>query len=474
MRFGCVDRCHQVRKLYRENERLRDENARLRAEVDKVRREGKRQAGPFSKGPPKRHPRSPGRRPGKDYGPKAHRLEPDHVDRVIPVPVPHRCPDCGGPIEGIRTEPQFQEELPRARPFVTRFDVAIGTCAACGKRVQGRHPQQTSDALGAAANQIGARAVALGGLLNKQFGLSFGKVSRLFADAYDLTVTASGLCLATARLARVAEPTYDAFTIWIRTEPIVSPDETGWKVAGHRAWLWAFVAKHLTVYSIQQGRGFEEAARILGENFAGSLNRDGWGPYRSFLHALHQTCLAHLLRRCHELIEVAQRGAARLPWAVHRILEHALALRDRRDAGTLGRHGLAVARGRLEATLDRLLGWQPTDEENRKLLKHLRTERHALFWFLYNPEVPATNWWAEQAIRPAVVTRKNCGGNRTWAGAHAQEILASLFRTARQQGHDPLGILQDLLRSPRPQIATLLAPPRVRAQVRTEIPRAPS
>ena len=33
-------------------------------------------------------------------------------------------------------------------------------CAACGRRVQGRHPLQTSDALGAAAAQLAARAVA--------------------------------------------------------------------------------------------------------------------------------------------------------------------------------------------------------------------------------------------------------------------------------------------------------------------------
>jgi transposase len=48
--------------------------------------------------------------------------------------------------------------------------------------------------------------------------------------------------------------------------------------------------------------------------------------------------------------------------------------------------------------------------------------------------VQATNWRAEQAIRPAVVTRKVWGGNRTWAGAGAWKVLASVLRTASQQG----------------------------------------
>ncbi|MBI2219438.1 MAG: PLP-dependent transferase [Candidatus Rokubacteria bacterium] len=43
-------------------------------------------------------------------------------------------------------------ELPAVRPHVTRF--AIGRCRPCRRRVQGRHPRQTSDALGAAASQL--------------------------------------------------------------------------------------------------------------------------------------------------------------------------------------------------------------------------------------------------------------------------------------------------------------------------------
>lgn len=35
---------------------------------------------------------------------------------------------------------------------------------------------------------------------------------------------------------------------------------------------------------------------MLGEGYAGVLERDGWAPYRGFAHARHQTCLAHLLR----------------------------------------------------------------------------------------------------------------------------------------------------------------------------------
>jgi hypothetical protein len=121
----------------------------------------------------------------------------------------------------------------------------------------------------------------------------------------------------------------------------------------HLHWLWAFATHDTTVYTIRPGRGFGEAATILGEDFAGVLIRDGWAPYRRFVHADHQTCLAHLLRRSRLL----QIDYPRSPFAarVQQRLQQALALRDRHAAGELSAHGLASARGRLlEQMLDLL------------------------------------------------------------------------------------------------------------------------
>jgi hypothetical protein len=74
--------------------------------------------------------------------------------------------------------------------------------------------------------------------------------------------------------------------------------------------------------------------------------------------------------------------------------------------------------------------------------------------------VQATNWRAEHAIRPAVVTRKAWGGNRTWDGAATQQILASVLRTADQQHRDPVELLVGLLQVPVPTVADLHIPAR--------------
>jgi transposase len=135
------------------------------------------------------------------------------------------------------------------------------------------------------------------------------------------------------------------------------------------------------------------------------------------------------------------------------ILKDALMLRDRHQAGQVSDCELAVAVVELEARVGWLLALPAIIHTgNRRLLKHLGRERDHLFTFLHHPElgVPATNWWAEQGIRPAVMMRKTWGGNATWNGARTQERLMSVCRTGRLQGVDVIGALTELQCQPRP------------------------
>ena len=444
-------------RLERERDRLRRENERLKHELDLARRAGKRQAAPFSKGAPMPTPRRSGRRAGARHGCHRHRPPPPRVDEVIAVPVPTRCPHCAGGVAPTRVAEQYQEDLPVVTPFVRRFEVGIGRCTACGRRLQGRHPWQTSDALGAAAVQLGPRVLALIVVLNKQLGLSHGKVAWLLRERFGLAVTASTVTRALHRAARQALPTYAALCETIRGSPVVVPDETSWKVNGHLEWLWAFATPETTVYRIQPGRGFPQAAAVLGADYDGVLVRDCWAPYRQFTAAAHQTCLAHLLRRCRDLM----RDHPRAPFAarVKALLQQALGIRDRRVAGTISTHGAAVARGHVLNQLLTALAEIGTLPAMQRFAAHLRTELPALLSFLFEPTVDATNWRAEHALRPAVVNRKVCGGNRSARGAATQQVLTSVLRTAQQRQTDAAAVFVELLRAPESIVSRALVPP---------------
>ena len=415
-----------------QNEQQRRRIEELERQLAEALRAGKRQAAPFRK-PVQKNPRKPGRKPGAAYG-KAHcraKPQPQQIQETLRAALPEQCPHCGGAVTVEKVAEQYQTELPAVAVIQRRFEIELGHCQECGKHLQGRHPEQTSDALGAAGVTLGPRAIAWAAYLDS-LSLSHEKIQALLGH-WGLMVSRSGLCQAIARAAQKAQPSYQQLVEQVRRSSQVTPDETSWRVGAASWWLWAFATPLVTVYAILPGRGLEQAAEILGPDYAGRRVHDGWIVYLQFLRALHQTCLAHLLRRCQEMIEVASPFHARFPQAVKEILQHALALRDRYEQGRLSAHGLAVARGLLQGRLED--AWSPNFRctANERLANHLYANRHALWTFLKPPGGDATNWRAEQALRPLVAARKVWGGNRTPAGARTQAILGSVLRTCFQQ-----------------------------------------
>ncbi|MGI8939695.1 MAG: IS66 family transposase [Iamia sp.] len=419
----------------------------LESQLEEARRSGKRQAAPFSKGDPSTDPAPPGRKKGKAHGRHGHRRNPVKVDRTVDAPLPECCPHCGEGVAFERWAEQFQTELPPVRPVVTRFRVGVGRCCGCRRRVQGRHPEQSSDALGAAGAQVGPRAKAMAIWLHYGLGLSFAR-SGAVLSRFGINVTAGALCSSSASTGTALVPTTQAIKAHLRSAPAVTMDETGWRIGGVGAWLWAAASGDgdATVYDVAWGRGFDQACDLVPAAYEGTIVRDGWAPYRRYESATHQTCIAHLLRRCHEMIEDLPAWARGTPRNVKALLLEAL------DARPLDEVDRAEAVVDIGERVDLLLAAAHPHPANRRLIKHLTNERAALLTFLTTPGVDATNYRGEQAIRPAVVNRKTWGGNRTETGAATQSRIMTFLRTANQQGAEAIDLLVDLARGPTPAV----------------------
>jgi transposase len=434
-----------VRQQQAQIEALTAEVARLRAELEEARRAGKRQAAPFRKGPPKANPKRPGRKAGDQHGQHAHRPPPEHIDEVLEAPLPEACPHCCGPLIPTEVARQYQTELPR-QPLRRQFNVHIGHCRRCGRRVQGRHPLQTSDALGAAASQLGPDAQAAVVTLNKEAGLSHAKVAACLGALLGLDLTRGASAQIVLRAADRLRPAYAEVLAATRQAERLAVDETGWRVGGRPAWLHAWVSERATCYAVDPRRSADALERAIGLDWAGVLIHDGFASYDRFTAALHQQCVAHLLRRARELLETATRGAVRFPRQVIGLFTAAVHLRNEYRAGRVPAAVWGDARDGYELRLLPLLGGRRAGA-NRALADHLWRHFPSWFTFLTDAAVEATNWQAEQAIRPAVVNRKVWGGNRTEAGAQAQGILTSVLRTCQQQAKQALDFVSQTLRA---------------------------
>jgi hypothetical protein len=165
------------------------------------------------------------------------------------------------------------------------------------------------------------------------------------------------------------------------------------------------------------------------------------------LDCAKQKCLAHLLR---ELVESAAKSPAFAAGAFHRdakrLLKAMLALKARWDQLADTRYTSRACA--LESRLDRLLAGDHDGEPNeRRIAARMLRHRNELTAFLWDKGLDGTNNAAERAIRPAVVARKISGGSRSKNGADAWAKLASLLRTASQQGKRLIDTIKAMLQT---------------------------
>lgn len=365
-----------------------------------------------------------------------------------------RCPSpvliAGGPWCTTVTRLSGRWTCPSRRwsPPVSGWPSATAPTVAA--RVQGRHPDQVSDALGAAASQVGPQAKALGAWLHYGLGLSFARVSQVLAH-FGLKVTPAAVCRSSAHAARAElVPVHKDLVRRANAAKTITMDESGWRVGGSGEWLWVAANVEITLCWVAEGRGFAQATEVIDASYHGVLVRDGYVVYDHYEAATHQSCTAHVLRRCHELEVVLPRSDRNIPAAAKAILLDGLAARD------LPVEERAKAAGELRGRLDELCARPVSHDANRRLLKHLAHQADAMFTFLTAEGIDATNFRGEQAVRPCVVNRKTWDGNRTWVGARTQGVMTSIIATAAKNGIDVVTYLAARARSPDPGLTFLL------------------
>ena len=407
---------------------------------------------PFVKPPVPRRRRR--KRPGREDGHEAAlRPPPPKVDRTVRVPLPRSrrhgkccCPHCRTRLTKFRRHRRLVEDLVPARVRVTCYRTRSGWCPRCRRRVESRHPEQPPPADVPHA-QVGVNALATAAVLRVENRLPLRQVSQVLADLPGLRLCAGAVAKQVQRLGRWLGGEWEWLKLRLRASAdAVNADETTWRTAGrNQHWLWTLCDARHTLYHVSRGRGGRVIRRLLGGHFGGTLVSDFYAAYDT-VNCEQQKCLTHLLR---ELRETAARSppfaAGRFHRRCKRLAKDLLHHKTRWDE--LDDDAYTRLAHRLEQRLAELAAehLRDHDPDARRLAQRLTKYRRRLTTFLWDRAVDGTNNAAERALRPLVVSRKISGGSRSAAGARATAVLASVIRTARQQGRDVLATLKRLL-----------------------------
>jgi transposase len=434
-----------VAALQRQLATLTATNEALRAEIDQLKRGGKRQAAPFSKGIRVTEPKPPGRKPGSGTFCSREAPAPEAItEPLVDVPVAlDACPTCGGPLEETHVDLASTTELPeRPRPKVTQYRVQVCRCTVCGQQVRGPHPDVAPGQYGATAHRLGARVMAAAHALHDGLGLPVRQVPAVLAVLTGVRLTQGALTQdALPRAAGTVGIAYAQLRAMVPETPVGHTDDTGWRVGGEPAHLMAFETEAATVSQIRPRHRHEAVPEVIPADYAGVMvtDRGRSDDAQAFDRVDQQKCLAPRLRSISDVVE-QKTGRAR-DFGVERKarLQEALALWHRhRDTPVAD---FKVEAEGLQAELTyQLRDRRLKDRDNQRRLHELgwHHDRGHGLRFLTDPRIEPTKNRAERALRPAVIARKVSHGSKNSAGAHALAAFTRVVRTLAKQSVDSL------------------------------------
>ena len=389
-----------------------------------------------------------GNKPGGQPGHPAHlkqRLPAARVTHIVPF-VPGRCRCCQaslppdpGPAD---PEPSWHQvaELPAVAAEVTEYQGHYRTCPGCGALNHAPIPAAVK------AHGVGPGLAAALAYLAGCHHVSKRGLEEIAEALFEVPLALGTVSHLEGQMsAALAAPHAEALQA-VRGAPVKHVDETGWKQAGQRRWLWLAATATVAAFQIGVGRGFAALKALLGTGVIGFLTSDRWAVYDKWPLWRRQVCWAHLKRDFQKLVD---RGGAAAP------LGEALLRIERRvfeqwhlfRGGTFGRRAL---QNHLDADaweFERVLeaGCGCADAKAAAFCANLLELLPAVWRFVVTEGIEPTNNHAERLLRRGVLWRKNAFGCHSAGGCRFVERILTAVQTLRLQGRPVLRYLRDVL-----------------------------
>lgn len=450
----------QVQALLRENRSLKagqqQQQERIRALEHRLGRNSSNSSRPPSTDPPNAPPPATpeppsGRKPGGQPGhPPANRKPflSNQVDHFVPL-YPEKCRGCRREISPSAKADLWLwrthqiVDVPPVAAEVTEYQCYGGPCQHCGTFNVAEVPREHAGFI------VGSRLQAIASVLSGRFRLSRREVEEalvaLFGPKAELALgTISNL---EAQTSEALAPVYEEAHQAAQAAPRANFDETGWREARKKAWLWVMVTSFLSVFRIDRHRN-KGAFQALAGSFKGILSSDRWRTYMKWLKRLHQLCWAHLKRDFTSWKDLGG-PEGRLGAEALECERGVMALWHRFKKGEISRSTLRQYLHPVQKRLKRVLRRGKRHKLIAGTCKELLEFWTCLWVFTRVPGVEPTNNGGEQEIRPAVLWRKGSFGSHSPEGSRFVERMLTVVRSLRKQGRAVLEFIVEAVTAHR-------------------------
>jgi transposase len=357
--------------------------------------------------------------------------DPDHID-VVRHHHPDTCSQCQTPLpptllDACAVQTQYVWEMPLVQPHITAHYYHTVCCPDCGNLVSAARPPDVPPGC------FGPQTAATVAMLHGRYRISDREIPNLLHDFFGLPISLGSVVNLQQTVSSALAPVYTAIQTAVQQQAHVNMDETGWKAAGQRGWLWVVVSTIATVFHVATSRGGKVVTTLLGTAFAGLVTSDRLKSYRVLPVDRRQVCWAHLIRT---LLAFYERDGPLGWWAADMLAQIDLmfGLWYAFRAGRIDRATLVLSMQPVQLTVRAILErGQRRYDQAQGLSEELLGLWPALWTFVTTEGVEPTNNAAERALRPAVLWRKGCFGTQSETGNRFVERILTVSATCRQQ-----------------------------------------
>ena len=393
---------------------------------------------PPSSDPPSAPPRPArvprGRKAGAQVGHPHHERPDPSPEQITEVRehYPEYCASCQCALlewryDACAVRIQFVWELPIVQPEIIAHQYHTLCCQNCGELTTAQRPPDVPP------GAFGPRTAGAIAVLHGDYHLSDRLVLRLLYEFFGLPLSLGSVVDMQQTASAALKPVYEALHTAVQHQDRCNIDETGWKEAGKRRWLWTMVSRIATVFLVSTSRSGPALRQLLGERFDGIMTSDRHRPYLKQRPERHQLCWSHLIRNFQALVD---RGGRLGIWGADLLELSRIVFRlwHLYREGTIDRAMLQAAIAPVQATFHALLerGARRADAPEA-LCQELLAHEAALWTFVREERVEPTNNAAEQALRSAVIWRKSCFGAQSAEGNRFVERMLTVSASCRKQ-----------------------------------------
>jgi transposase len=388
-----------------------------------------------------------GRQRGGQKGHEGHyrkMLPPEKVNHTLDC-YPSRCKNCDTGIENGKessTDPLRHQvaELTHVRAEVTEYRLHFVECHCCGMETCADLPE------GLTWSNFGLRLQAIVALLTGRYRLSRREAEEILQVLFGVEISLGSVSQIEHRISEaIADPVKEAQNA-VGQSAVVNTDETGWREANKKAWLWVGVTPQIAVFQISSNRGSEAARQLLGEDFQGIVGSDRWKAYNCFPMERRGICHAHLKRDFQKIEDIGGASKAIGEWGLaeeKRLFE----MWEDFKCGKSTREELQANLVPLRARMKRLLfrAQESGDKKTEGMCRDIYKHWEAMWTFAFVEGLDPTNNVAERSLRKGVLWRKGSFGTQSKRGSRFVERILTVTETCRRQGRKVVDFLHDAL-----------------------------